>query len=274
MFRKLLKKNQPIIMGVLNVTPDSFSDGGDFLDPQKALQKAQEMLEHGADIIDIGAESSAPNSKEVSEQEEWKRLENILPTLQEANIPFSIDTYKSSIARKALKFGATMVNDVTALRRDSQMAEVLSEFPKSFICLMYSKDASTRTTFENSKKTNIIQTISDFFVERIYFAKKKRISENRIVLDPGMGAFLSSDPSKSFEVLRNLDKFQKFDCPLLVGTSRKSFLREISDTNNPQNRTIASITSSLVALQNGAQIVRVHDVQQMKEAIETWQAII
>jgi dihydropteroate synthase len=273
-FSELLSGEKPLIMGVLNVTPDSFSDGGEYFDISKALRRAEEMIEQGADLIDVGAESSTPNSPEVPMEEEWRRLENILPELQKRKIPFSVDTWKAEIAKRALENGAIIINDVTGLRGDPEMVSVLRNYPEAGIVIMYAKDESARTTFLDIQVEDIVQKISSFFEERLKFCEEQGIKRSRIILDPGMGAFLSSDPEKSFEVLRRLEEFQKFDCPILVGTSRKSFLRNVSDPKNPKNRLIASVVSTLIAYQNGARILRVHDVKETKEGIETWNEVV
>ena len=260
-------------MGVLNVTPDSFSDGGAFLDPEKAGARAEEMMHDGADFLDVGAESTAPNAPEVSAKEEWERLAPVLQTFREKNIPFSVDTYKAEVARRALKMGAQMINDVTALRGDPEMAQVLAEFPQAFLCLMYSKDSSARTTLQDLGEENIGAKIYAFFEERLAAAQKYGIANERIMLDPGMGAFLSTDPEKSFTVLKNLQQFQDLGCPILIGTSRKGFLKTVSGRAEPKDRVIASVVSALLAIQNGARIVRVHDVKEMKEALNTWEKV-
>lgn len=260
-------------MGVLNVTPDSFSDGGDFFSPAQALTQAEQMMAQGADFLDVGAESSAPNSPEVSLDEEWRRLKDILPELARRHIPFSVDTWKSAIAQRALDLGAEMINDVTGLRGDPEMAAVIAAFPEACVCIMYSKDTSARTTMQDFQEEDIIQKISLFFEERLQYAQKIGIRKEKILLDPGMGAFLSSNPEKSFEVLQRLQGFQKFDCSLLIGTSRKGFLKTVSDQKNHKNRVIASIVSALVAIQNGARIVRVHDVKETREALNVWQKV-
>ncbi len=260
-------------MGVLNITPDSFSDGGDFLAPEKALARALEMMEEGADFLDIGAESSAPDSVDVPLEAEWSRLEAILPELKKRKIPFSVDTWKAETARRALENGAAMINDVTGLRGDPEMISVLRNSPESFICVMYSKDSSARTTRTDLQEDDIVQKISSFFQERLDFLQKNGLEPDRVILDPGMGTFLSSDPMKSFEVLRRLLEFQRFGWPLLVGTSRKGFLKTVSPGEKPKDRMVASIVSSLAAIQNGARIVRVHDVRAMREAFTTWQQV-
>lgn len=261
-------------MGILNITPDSFSDGGDFLDAEKAAEQAKTMIQAGADIIDIGAESSGPDSKDVPEAEEWNRLEPVLMALAQENIPVSVDTWKSGIVKKALEQCVDMINDVTAFRGDPKILDVLAD-SDCRIVIMYSKDQNARTTLRKQEYADPTQEIGDFLEDRISFAKKRGIDSDRIILDPGMGAFLSSDPEVSFTVLRELkrlkERFPKNN--ILIGTSRKSFLGSVSDSKNPKNRLIASVTSAMLAAQNGANILRVHDVKETKEAVNTFEKI-
>ncbi len=262
-------------MGILNITPDSFSDGGDFLDSKKALIQAEKMVQDGADILDIGAESSGPGSKEVPVDEEWRRLELVLSTVIHLQIPISVDTWKSEIAHRALQKGVHIINDVTAFRGDPKMIRTLQESDCKIV-IMYSKDPNARTTAKKKEYDDPIQEIGDFLEERLEFATKNGINPNRIILDPGMGNFLSSDPKVSFKVLRELSRLRKRfpDNKILIGTSRKGFLGIVSDPVNPKNRLIASIASSLIATQNGADIVRVHDTKEMHEALKTYQLLI
>jgi len=270
--------NTSQIVGILNLTPDSFSDGGDFLNSEIALREAEKMLQSGANILDLGAESTAPNSPPVSEKEESKRLfpilEKIVLLKKKYDFAISIDTYKSTIAEKALQKGANIINDITAFRGDPKMSEVVARFGARVI-LMFSKNNSARTDFSEAKYEDIFATLEDFFTERIEMAKNAGTAEENIILDPGMGAFLSADPAVSFAVLKNLSRLKsKFpNQKILVGTSRKSFLREVSDAENPKNRLIASVISALWASENGADFLRVHDVPQTGEALRTWRKI-
>jgi dihydropteroate synthase len=261
-------------MGILNITPDSFSDGGEFLNTEKAVQQAKVMIQDGADIIDIGAESSGPGSKDVPETEEWKRLEPVLTFLTEKNIPLSVDTWKSSIAKKALDLGVQMINDVTAFRGDPKILDVLKESDCEIV-IMYSKDPNARTTVREKTYKDPIQQIGDFLEERMGEAEKYGVDPKRIILDPGMGAFLSSDPEVSFTVIRELKRLKRRfpNNRILIGTSRKSFLGGVSDPKDPKKRLIASVTSALLAAQNGADILRVHDVKETQEAVNTAEAI-
>jgi len=260
-------------MGVLNVTPDSFSDGGRFLDSETALKQAEKMLHDGADIIDIGAESSAPGSEKISVDTEWSRLSPVLSGLlkvKKKNIRISIDTWKSAIGEQAIALGADMINDVTAFRGDPQMWQLAKTSQAKFV-VMYSKDNSARTTMTAVTYDDPLQTIIAFFREFLARAEKQNIDPQRFILDPGMGAFLSADPNVSLVVLRRLQELKSAfpDNKILIGTSRKGFLRVVSGQKIPKQRLIASVVSALIAAQNGADILRVHDVQETREALDT-----
>lgn len=258
------------IMGILNVTPDSFSDGGKYTLSEAALQHAIALIHEGADIIDIGGEASGPGSRYISVQEEMRRVLLVIERLKHflRNRPktiISIDTYKAEVAWQALAAGASMVNDITALRGDPEMARVIAEFGIPVI-LMYSKDPTPRTTRIKKRYRDVIKTISDFLEERIDFALRAGIKHSQIIIDPGMGAFVSAVPQYSFEILHRLGELKKFGCPILVGTSRKSFLPgAIADRLEP------TLAANLLAIQNGADIIRVHDVAAHKRLLKTWQ---
>ncbi|MBI5413431.1 dihydropteroate synthase [Candidatus Peregrinibacteria bacterium] len=247
-------------MGILNVTPDSFSDGGQFFDTEKAVKQAQKMVREGADIIDVGGESTGPGSVDVPLAEELRRVIPVIKKLKELNLKaeISIDTYKVQVAREAILAGATIVNDVTAMRGDPEMAAVVSQFGVKVV-LMYSKDKIPRTTRELKQYDDVIKTIMYFFEERIAYAQNYGIRRNQMIIDPGMGAFVSGEPKYSFEVLQRLAQFNKLGLPILVGTSRKSFLGgEVDD------RLQQTLKASALAAKNGATILRVHDVASHK----------
>ncbi len=215
-----MKKNNPkktLVMGILNLTPDSFSDGGEYNSLKQAIKRAQEMQEQGADIIDIGGESTGPNSKNITLKEEIKRIMPILKKLRKIiKIKISIDTYKANLAKLALEEGADIINDITAMRGDKEMAKIIANY-KCPIILMYSKDKTPRTTIKNKNYKNIIKTIKDFLQERIEFAEKQGIQKSKIIIDPGMGHFISAIPNYSLEVINNLEKFKSLKCPILLG---------------------------------------------------------
>lgn len=269
MFSTDLSKVQ--LMGILNLTPDSFSDGGklDTLSTKQFLETAEQMLIDGATILDLGAEASGPNSVEVSEQEEANRLfaklESLQPLKTKYNFKISVDTYKASIAKKSLQLGADIINDITALRGDPEMAKTLSQ-SNCQIILMYSKDNTPRTTKNATTYTDIIQTIIQFFEQQLKICQQNQITLDRIILDPGMGAFLSTIPDYSYQVLERLTEIKNhFKLPILIGTSLKSF--------HPfplEQRLIPSIATALLASFNGADIIRVHQVKEHFQALKTF----
>lgn len=260
--------NKIQIMGVLNVTPDSFSDGGKFFDVETAVDQARKMIKEGADIIDIGGESSGPRSRNVGLEEELRRvipvIKRIVPITKKAGVKISIDTYKSQVAKQAIEAGANIINDVTALRGDPEMASVAAETGVPII-LMYSKDPTARTTRIKKNYKDVVKTVMDFLKERAEFAIKSGIKKSRIVLDPGMGAFVSSEPKYSYEILRRLGEFNTLGFPILIGTSRKSFLPGAIN-----ERLIPSLIANLSAARNGASIIRVHDVAPNKSLLKAF----
>ncbi|MBL4694418.1 dihydropteroate synthase [Candidatus Gracilibacteria bacterium] len=247
-------------MGILNLTPDSFSDGGLHNTLQNALKRIEQMEADGADIIDIGAESSGPNSSAISEKEELARLIPILKAARKiTKLPISIDTYKAEVARQALEEGANMINDITALRGDAKMAAVIAKHNCPVI-LMYSKDPTARTTIAEKEYDDVMKTISDFFTERIKYAEENGIKQ--IILDPGMGHFISALPKYSFEIIERLEELKKFNKEILIGISRKSLLGgmlEERDKKGPIAESIANL--------NGASIIRTHNIKATKESI-------
>lgn len=221
---------QPKIMGILNTTPDSFSDGGRFwrdgkLQVELVVEIAKKMVEDGADILDIGGESSGPNSKDVSLEEELKRVIPAVRAIREAgvDVKISVDTYKAEVVRQAIFAGATMINDVTALRGDPEMVEVVADFGKQVV-LMYSKNPTARTTRTVVHYDDVVKTILAFFEERLEYAFAHGVKREQIILDPGMGLFVSGDPQYSFEIIERLGEFKALGFPVLLGPSRKSFL--------------------------------------------------
>ncbi|MBD3330315.1 dihydropteroate synthase [Candidatus Peregrinibacteria bacterium] len=250
----------PKLMGILNLTPDSFSDGGKFNNMERAIARAIEIENSGAEILDIGGESTGPNSKDVSEQVELRR---VIPTLKEIqkriNIEISVDTSKSKVAQAALKNGATIINDITGLRGDEYMAETIAEH-ESKVVIMYAKDGTPRTTIMAKKYKDVIKTISDFFEKRIAYAVSKGIKRKNIILDPGFGHFISSIPSYSYQIIAELPNLKKFGLPILLGISRKSALGGALEDRDKRG-----LPLNAVAYLQGADILRVHKVKETKE---------
>jgi dihydropteroate synthase len=271
---KVLTFEKPRVMGILNVTPDSFSDGGKYDHLDSAVKRFDEMVEDGVDIIDIGGESTGPGSHDISLEEELERVIPIVKKLRKRNskIWLSIDTYKAEVARQAIEAGVDMVNDVLALRGDKGMCDLIatSGIP---VVLMYSKDNSGRTTGESRQYMDVVEYIGDFFKDKMQYAQKCGIKSEQIILDPGMGAFVSSDSKYSLQILKRLREFQELGHPILIGPSRKSFIGQTLGLPLHERRE-GSFASAAVAMMNGAAIVRVHDtketcrVRDMLHAIE------
>jgi dihydropteroate synthase len=261
---RLLALGRPVVMGVLNVTPDSFSDGGRFFDPDRAIDHARRLVAEGADILDIGAESTRPygGAVEVSAAEELRRLEPILPAVLGLGIPVSIDTMKAEVAAWALDAGAAIANDVWGLQRDSEMARVVAERGVPVIVM------HNRVTADPA--IDIMADIAAFFTRSLAIADRAGIARDKIVLDPGIG--FGKTPEQSILVLGRLAEFKSFGLALLVGASRKRFIDSVSPAP-PDRRIGGSIASHLIAVANGAAIVRVHDVAETVQALKVAAAI-
>jgi len=261
---RLIAKRHPVIMGVLNVTPDSFSDGGRFLDPAAAIAHAREMIGEGADIIDIGAESSRPygNPVAVSAEEERHRLEDVLPAVARLGPPVSIDTMKASVAAWALRNGAAMVNDVWGLQRDPDMAGVVAAHGVPVI-IMHNRDAA-------DPDFDIFADLDAFFERSLAIAAAAGIARDAVVLDPGIG--FGKTPEQSIAVIARLDRLERFGRPILVGASRKRFIHWVAPAP-PQRRLGGSIAAHVLAVENGAALVRTHDVAETVQAMRVMAAI-
>jgi len=252
-------------MGILNVTPDSFSDGGFYLRTKGYGLRTKQLIEEGADIIDVGGESTGPGSPDVSLDEEMKRVKPVIDYVAKnklnEKIIFSIDTYKSEAAEYALEHGFQMVNDVTALRGDPKMIGVLLKY-QPYVVLMYSKDNTPRTTTESVEYDDVLVSVKTFLVDQISQLVEAGFPEDKIIIDPGMGMFVSANPKYSFEIIERLSELKSLSYPICVGVSRKSFLGD-----KLEDRDMPSVEWSLKAIQNGASIVRMHNVKLLKKAL-------
>jgi len=260
----LLARGRTLVMGVLNVTPDSFSDGGRFLDPDAALAQARRMITDGADIIDVGAESTRPygNPAPVLADEERARLEPVLTGVIRLGAPVSIDTMKASVANFALDRGAAIVNDVWGLQRDPDMARVVADHGVPVI-VMHNREKA-------DPSVDIVADIRDFFARSLAIAERAGIARDRIVLDPGIG--FGKTPEQSIQAVARLAEFKSFGLPLLVGLSRKRFISSIVPSE-PDDRLGGSIAGHLLAAMEGAAIVRTHDVRETVQALRVAEAI-
>ena len=260
----LLALGRPVVMGVLNVTPDSFSDGGRFLDPGAALDQARRMVAEGADILDIGAESTRPYGDAVAVPlaEEMRRLEPILPAVVALGVPVSIDTIKAKTAAWALAAGATIVNDVWGLQRDPDMASLVAEQGVPVV-LMHNREAA-------DPAIDIMADITAFLSRSLEIAAHAGIASERIVLDPGIG--FGKTPEQSVIAIARLGELKSFGLPLLIGASRKRFIDRISPAP-PDRRLGGSLAAHLAAVANGAAIVRTHDVAETVQGLRVAAAI-
>ena len=261
---RLLALGRPIVMGVLNVTPDSFSDGGRFLDPKTAIDQARRMIAEGADVLDIGAESTRPygGALAVSIAEEMRRLAPVLPAVLALGVPVSIDTMKAEVAAWALAAGAAIVNDVWGLQRDGELARVVAQHAVPVI-IMHNREAA-------DPSIDIIADICAFFSHSLDIAARAGIARQNIVLDPGIG--FGKTPEQSLTAIARLPELKSFGLPLLVGASRKRFIDTVSPAP-PDQRLGGSIAAHLLAVAGGAAIIRTHDVAETAQALRVAAAI-
>jgi dihydropteroate synthase len=260
----LLALGRPLIMGILNVTPDSFSDGGRFIDPSSAIDQARRMVAQGADILDIGAESTRPYGGAVAIplEEEIERLAPVLPAAAELGAPISIDTMKARVAAWALASGAAIINDVWGLQRDCGMARVAAERSAPVI-IMHNREHA-------DPSLDIMVEIATFFARSLEIAARAGLTRQHVVLDPGIG--FGKTPEQSLVAIARLRELQEFGLPILVGASRKRFIAKISPAP-PDERLGGSIAAHLLAVANGAAIIRTHDVAETIQALRVAAAI-
>jgi len=262
-----LSFEKPLLMGILNITPDSFSDGGEFIDPGLAIKRIKLLIEDGADIIDIGAESTFGPESQVTAEQEWGRLEPVFTALSALSLRgrfISLDTWKAEVAKRALKRGVHIINDVTALRGDAKMIEVLMEY-QPYVCLMYSAYDTPYAGREKKQYGDVMATIKEFLNERTQELMNSGFPKEKIIVDPGLGFFLSSDPQVSWEVIERLGELKEMGFPILIGPSMKSFLGgEIKD------RLPKSLEAAKRCLENDANILRVHHVKEHRGLVRSW----
>jgi dihydropteroate synthase len=255
-------------MGVVNVTPDSFSDGGHFWAAEDAIAHARQLVADGAAIVDVGGESTRPGAAPVTVEEELRRVVPVLEGL--AGMPVSIDTSKAAVARRALELGAELVNDVTALRGDPELAGVVAEHG-AYVCLMHMQ-GSPGTMQSAPHYDDVVAEVFAFLEERVAFAVEQGIAEDRVCVDPGIG--FGKTPDQNLELVRRLDALSALGRPIVVGFSRKSTLaRVLGDTASSQGTTSASVGAAVAAFERGAWMLRVHDVRETVEALAVAAAV-
>jgi dihydropteroate synthase len=264
--REIVLGERTLLMGVLNVTPDSFSDGGKFLDPDRAFARAIELEEDGADIIDIGAESTRPGSQRISEAEELRRLVPVLKRLRgKLAVPISVDTYKSAVAEKAFEHGAEIINDPSGLLYDLQLSKVVTKHDGG---LVINHMRGTPETWAGlAPMRDLIRSIKIDLEAAVHRSRQGGVQKHQVAIDPGLG--FGKRKEQNAEIIANLDALRSFDVPIVVGPSRKSFLRK-ENAVDLEFATAAAVTACVL---NGAHILRVHDVKAMRSVVEVSDAI-
>jgi len=256
-------KKVPLIMGILNVTPDSFYDGGKYTTVDRALSHVEQMVKDGADIIDVGGESTRPGSSEVTIQHEMDRVCPVVERIShEFNIPISIDTQKSKVAEEVLKSGASIVNDISGLRHDNQMPKIIAQYDA--YCIIMHIRGTPNTMQMDTVYSDLLLDIKEFLLKSIAIAKKSNIADHKIIIDPGIGFGKSLE--QNYSIINNISFFKKMGYPVLIGLSRKSLIGKLYSTE--EDRLPATIALNSIAVYNGADIIRVHDVKEHKLMIE------
>ncbi len=264
-----MHKSKTVIMGVLNITPDSFSDGGQYLGIENAIERAKIMVDQGADIIDIGGESTRPGSNPATTEEELGRVIPIIKEIKnQINIPISIDTSKPEVMEKAVVAGASIINDVSALSADGAISMASSLGVK--VCLMHMK-GMPRTMQDSPTYVDVVDEIKDFFSRKIDECLKSGINNENIIIDPGFG--FGKTLNHNLEILKRLEEFNSLKLPLMVGISRKSMIGSLLNDRAVDDRIIGSVVAAIMAVQNGASIVRVHDVMETRDALNILESV-
>ena len=268
-FANLNFKKIPNIMGVLNLTPDSFSDGGKFNSKKKGTDHALKMFQSGANIIDVGGESTRPGSNAINIKLEWSRIEKIIKSISK-KIPLSLDTRKSEIMEKGIKLGIKMINDVSGLSYDAKTIDILKKYKIPFV-IQHSQGLPENMQ-NNPNYKNILLDIFDFFENKIKFLRSIGINHNNIIIDPGIG--FGKNLKHNMTLFRNISIFHSLGFPILVGNSRKKFIKEISGRNDTNSRIGGTVASSIYLMMQGVQILRTHDVNEVLQGVKIFKKLI
>ena len=268
-FKGLKFTNFPILMGVLNLTPNSFSDGGKFNKKKLGEKHAKRLIKDGCGILDIGGEATNPGSKEVSINEEWKRIFPTLRRIKNLKKFISLDTRKSLIIKKGIRNKINLVNDISGLEYDKDTIQVLRNTNIPFI--IHHMQGKPSTMQNNPKYNNVVLDIYDFFEKKIEYVRSKGIKHNNIILDPGIG--FGKNLKHNITLLRNISIFHSLGFPVMIGTSRKRFIKGISGVNDSKERLGGTISSGLFAIMQGVQILRVHDVNEVNQSIKVFKSL-
>ena len=268
-FKGLKFSNFPILMGVLNLTPNSFSDGGKYNKKNLGTKHAKKLFKEGCDILDIGGEATNPGSNEVKANDEWRRIFPTLTRINKLNKFISLDTRKSIVMKKGIKNKINLVNDVSGLEHDNKTIEILKETNIPFV--IHHMQGNPKTMQKNPKYKNVLLDIYDFFEKKIQYLRSKGVKHNNIILDPGIG--FGKNLKHNITLIRNISIFHSLGFPIMLGTSRKRFIKSLSGVNDSKERLGGTISSSLYAIMQGVQILRVHDVNEIKQSIKVFNSL-
>ena len=271
-FSQLNFTNEPLLMGVLNITPDSFSDGGIYFNKKKAIEKAKFLVDSGADIVDIGGESTRPGSKEINSSVEWNRIKKVIKFIKKKfpKLNISLDTRKSLVMKNGLMMKINIINDVSGLKFDQNAIEVIKKFKSPFI--IHHMQGKPQTMQNNPKYNNVLLDIYDFFEKKINFLKKNNVKINNIILDPGIG--FGKNLKHNLMLMSKISLFHSLGFPLMIGTSRKKFINQISEKYDTKERIGGTLSSVLYTLSQGVQIFRVHNVREVKQGILVFKKLL
>ena len=268
-FKNLSLKNTPSIMGVLNITPDSFSDGGKYNKNNLAKKQLEYLFKKGADLVDIGGESTRPGSKPISSKIEWNRIKNILKNINKKKV-ISLDSRKSSIMEKGIKSGVKLINDVSGLNYDKNSIHILKKYKVPFV--IHHSLGNPDVMQNNPKYKNVLLDIYDFFEKKIKFLRKVGINHNNIILDPGIG--FGKNLKHNITIIKNISIYHSLGLPILLGVSRKRFIKDLSNNNDSTLRIGGTVSSGIYAMMQGVQLLRVHDVNEIKQSIKVFRELI
>ena len=266
---KLKFDNFPILMGILNITPDSFSDGGKFNNKTSARKQINKLIADGAKIIDVGGESTRPGSKEILQTEEWLRLNKVMKYLKSKSFFVSLDTRKSFVMKKALKYKLDLINDVSGLSYDNETIDFLKTTKLPFV--LHHMKGNTETMQKKPSYKNVLLDIYDYFEDKLRLIRKTGIKHNHIILDPGIG--FGKNMKHNITLINNISIFHSLGLPVMLGISRKRFIKDISGINDSKERIGGTVSSSVFSMLQGVQILRIHDVNEVNQGIKVFKKL-
>ena len=269
-YKDIKFKKFPLLMGIINATPDSFSDGGKYLKSKLAYKQIKKLKKNGVDIIDIGGESTRPNSNTINSKIEWARVKSKIKFAKKNKMFVSLDTRKSYVFLKSLKYKINLLNDVSGLSHDREMITILKKTKIPFI--LHHMQGTPKTMQKNPKYKNVVLEIYDFFEKKIRFLRSSGIRHNNIILDPGIG--FGKNLKHNMKIIQNISIYHSLGFPILLGTSRKRFIKELSGKNDSSSRIGGTVSSCIFAMMQGVQMLRVHDINEINQSIKVFKELI